>query len=666
MLKKALCALALVFIATICRAQDVGTPQASPPLTELSLEQLMNIEVTSASKKEQKLSEVPAALYVITQEEIRRSGATSIPEALRLAPGLEVARINAHTWAITARGFNSLSANKLLVLIDGRSVYTPLFSGVWWDVQDLLLEDVDRIEVILGPGATIWGANAVNGVINIITKSAQETQGLLVAGIAGTEERGAGSIRYGSKIGEKAYFRAYAKYFDRDNSEALGGGDANDRWHQSRGGFRVDWDSSDRNRFSLQGDIYAGEENDLFTQFTLSPPYTQSVRADIDVSGGNLLGRWSRALSERSDMTLLFYYDRSSRDEILFRETRDTFDLDFHHRFRLGERQEIVWGLGYNLTRDRIGNTFTVSFSPDRRTDQVVSGFAQDEITWLDRRLHFTIGSKFERNDYTLFEIEPSARLAWIPSNRHTWWAAVSRAVRTPTRVENDIRINLVLPGSPPSVIAGVGNPDLKSEDLIAYEVGYRAQPQERLSFALSTFYNVYNNLLASRIGTSFSESSPAPTHSVLPVYPTNQMSGETYGGEIESNWQATDWWRLKGTYSFLEIQLHADPGTAGRPETAEGYSPHHQFSLRSSMNLPRRVEFDSAIRYVDRLPNLDVGSYLVLDLRLEWKPVPDLSLSVVGQNLLDSHHPEFTASSIVGQVTEVEQSVYTEVKWWF
>jgi len=295
----------------------------------------MNVEVTSVSRRAEKLSVAPAAISVITAEELRRSGATSIPEALRLVPGMEVARVDAHNWAISARGFNDLFANKLLVLMDGRSVYTPLFSGVYWDVQDTLLEDIERIEVIRGPGATLWGANAVNGVINIITRSARDTQGLLLAGGGGTEEQGFAAVRYGGKLGDNAYYRVYAKYFNRDDQVLPDGNDSNDRWNMARGGFRIDWDASPENHFTLQSDLYSGRLNQTYFLPAPNPPYAQTNQAHLNVEGGNVLGRWSHTISERSDMKLQVYFDRTVRDGPVLDEDRDTFDLDLQHHFLL-------------------------------------------------------------------------------------------------------------------------------------------------------------------------------------------------------------------------------------------------------------------------------------------------------------------------------------------
>lgn len=637
-------------------------------LSKLDFEELMNIEITSVSKKAQKVSEAAAAIFVITNEDIQRSGVTSIPEALRMVPGLEVARIDASTWAITCRGFNGRFANKLLVLMDGRSIYTPLFSGVFWDVQDTLLEDLDRIEVIRGPGATLWGANAVNGVINIITKQAKDTQGGLVTAGVGTEERGLGSVRYGGKLNDDTYYRVYAKYFDRDSAVDVSGHDGADEWHVLRGGFRMDWEPANSNSLTLQGDIYDGDAGQRLSVTSLTAPYTRTFDEDTEITGAYLLSRWKRTISDNSDIMLQLYYDRTERNTAVMDESRDTFDIEFQHQFSLSERQEFIWGLGYRFTSDDIDNTFSLSFYPDNRDDNLFSAFLQDEIMLIEDRLHLTLGSKFEHNDYTGFEIQPSVRLIWTPYRQHSVWTAVSRAVRTPSRAEEDVRINQkVFPGSPPRVVSLFGNHDFDSEELIAYELGYRVQLMDRLSLDIAAFYNDYDDLRTEEPGEPFPETSPSPPHLVIPYTAGNKMKGETYGIELAADWRVLDWWRLQAAYTYLQMQLHLDGDSRDmRSVSAEGESPHNQVSLRSSMDLTRDLDFDLWLRYVDNLPSQDVGSYITLDARLGWKLYKDIELSVVGQNLLDSHRLEFEPEILDTYPTEVERSVYGKITWRF
>jgi iron complex outermembrane receptor protein len=669
--------LLLLCMITVSWADNPNANQGQQTdLTTLSLEQLMNIEVTSVAKKAQKVSDAAAAIFVITQEDIRRSGVTSIPDALRLAPGMQVARIDSNKWAISSRGFNGRFANKLLVLMDGRTVYTPAFSGVYWEVQDTLLDDVERIEIIRGPGATLWGANAVNGIINIITKKAWDTQGGLVTAGGGTEERGFGAMRYGARLGDDAFVRVYAKYFNRDGFVDPTGTDTDDDWDVVRGGFRLDWQASEHDTLTLQGDLYNGNASQMLTLPALTAPFSLTVNDDIDFLGVNLLSRWQHTFSSTSDMTVQLYYDRTDREEALFvEESRDTIDLDFQHRFTMGARQEIIWGFGYRYTHDDVTNTFFASITPDSRGNHLFSAFVQDDIILIQDRLRLTLGSKFEHNDYTGFEVQPNARLLWTPHTRHTVWAAVSRAVRTPSRGENDVRFNrlVIPPGTPmlnpgplPALVALIGDDDFKSEVVLAYELGYRLRPLDRLSVDIAVFFNDYDNLRTVEPGAPFVETDPAPPHVVVPAIFDNKMHGESYGVELMVDWRPWDWWRMQVTYTYLQLDLDVDRDSldTGAVEV-EGHSPHHQFSFRSSLDLPWALEFDAWLRYVDDLPNLDVGSYVTLDLRLAWRPLKQLELSIVGQNLIASRHLEFVQESFPFP-TEIERSVYGKITWRF
>jgi len=635
----------------------------------MSIEDLMNIEVTSASKKSQKISETAAAVFVITQEDIRRSGVTSIPEALRMVPGIQVAKIDASKWAITSRGFNGFFANKLLVLIDGRSVYTPLFSGAFWDVQDYPLQDLDRIEVIRGPGATMWGANAVNGVINIITKKAKDTQGTLVEAGFGSEERGFGTIRHGGNHKEDLHYRFYAKYFTRDEGVYASGDDAHDDWRVLRGGFRMDYEPKNGDSLTVQGDIYNGDVGETAIVAAPPPDFIRSITDDVKIAGGNLLFKWRRSFSENSEITLQTYYDRTERDDPMIEEDRDTIDMDFQHQFSLSPCNNIVWGLAYRYTRDDIKNTFTLTYDPDSRHDDLISAFFQDEIIIDDYQIRLTLGSKFEYNNYTGFEIQPNVRLLYKPHDRHSIWTAVSRAVRTPSPSEHELRINLeVLPGPPVVFVSTFGDNDFDSEELLAFELGYRVMATDSLSLDLATFYNDYNNLRTLEPKTLFLETTPALPHLVMPFFVENKMEGHTYGVELAADWRYSDRLSFKFAYSYLRIQLHPD-GDSGDPisETAEGDSPHHQVSLRSSVNITRNLDWDLWARYVDNLTRQDIGSYVSLDARIAWRPRNNLELTLVGQNLLDPQRPEFDQDTFLDvAISEVERSVYGKITWQF
>jgi iron complex outermembrane receptor protein len=629
--------------------------KSAAALKSMSLEQLMNIEVVSPARHEQKLSQTAAAIYVLTAEDLRRAGVTTLPDALRLAPGVQVAQVDAHTWAVSARGFNDIFANKLLVLQDGRSIYTPLFSGVYWEVQDTMFEDIDRIEVIRGPGAALWGANAVNGVINIITKKSRDTQGLLVRGGGGTEERGFGAVRYGGKLTDELHYRVFGMYYDRDDSAVPGGGDAHDSWQTGRGGFRLDWEPNEQNAMLLEGDAYAATMEQVYlTIFT--PTGVVSGRGNDHVRGRYALGRWTHFFSDLSDLRLQLYYDRSERETLVFKEDRDNFDIDFQHRFALGERNNVLWGGGYRISWDNIGSNGNISFGSPKQNIQLFSAFVQDELILIPDKLRLTVGSKFEHNDFTGFEYQPDGRLLWTPADQVTFWASISRAVRTPSRAEEDIFLKqLVSPVPVPVTFAG--NKDYESEKLLAYELGHRWQPHAKVSLDIALFYNDYEELRTIE---------PVPGNPLL-FQAENRMHGETYGVEFAPAVQITDWWRVQAAYSYLQMQLHKDSGSLDfTSEADEGRSPHHQFVLRSMLDLPGRVQFDAALRYVDSLPSIGIDSYTVMDLRLGWKPIPSLDISLVARNLLDSQHPEFVPSFIRTQVTEVQHSIYGKITWQF
>jgi iron complex outermembrane receptor protein len=557
---------------------------------------------------------------------------------LRLAPNLQVAQVDSRQWAIDARGFNNTSANKLLVMMDGRTLYTPLFAGVFWDVQDTLMEDIDRIEVISGPGATLWGANAVNGVINIITKSAKDTPGFFAEAGGGTLLRDFVGARYGGEIGKDLYFRVYGKYFDRDSTVTPSGREGTNDWRMGQGGFRADYLPSSGDIVTLQGDGYGGD-------------FEQAAPGHGGLNGQNILGRWTHPLANDSEMTFQAYWDRTYRNiPNLFKETLNTFDLDFQHHFPLGSWLDIIWGGGYRAMLDRVGNSAGLAFVPAERNLQLVSAFLQGEIELVPERLKLTLGSKLEHNDYSGFEAEPSGRLAWTPSEKQTFWAAASRAVRAPSRIDND----LFFPGVPPFVIGG--GEGFRSEKLVALEAGYRIRPMERLTLSLAGYYNFYDDIRSL---------DPVGTNGTIVEYIIRNGNRAKAGGvELSGTWQATDWWRLRGGYSYLQKHVTIKPGGSdlnrGR---AEGNDPEHQFVLQSMIDLPCHFEFDSVFRYVAELPDPNVPGYFTMDLRLAWHPTRNFEVSIVGQNLVDDRHPEFGP---IATRQEIPRSVYGKLAWHF
>lgn len=632
-------------------------------LMSLSLEDLLHSEVTSVSKRPQDMFDSAAAVFVITGDDIRRSGARSFPEALRLAPGVNVGQIDANKWGVATRGFNDRFTGQLLVLIDGRSVYSPLNDGVFWDVQDYLLEDIDRIEVIRGPGGALWGANAVSGVINIITKSAKNTTGGFASGGYGSEERGFGEARYGWKLADDLYARAYLKYRNLDALE-----EGHDAWDALQGGFRADWDR-DELLLTVQGDGYTGTRHHQQVIPQYSPPYLPVFDERFQVSGGNALARMTRRFSEESELQLQAYFDRAERTETAFGNVIDTYDVDVQHRFALPLRQNFMYGVGYRYMSDRYFNKapLWLSYDPPDRGVQVFGGFVNDEVELVEDRLRLTLGTKLEHNDYTGWEAQPNARIAWTPTYRQTVWAAVSRAVQVPGRSANDIHVLLPVEPTPagapplppfPLFVRGNGNPGIESLELLANEVGYRIQPTDRVSFDVAGFYSSYRKFSMGQGGIPYYEGAPTP-HLIYPLTTVNGASGETYGVELSSDWLVMDGWRLGGTYSFLETQLHGfSSGTEG-----EGKDPQHNVSLRSSMDLPGNLQLDLWGRYVDQLPALNIPGYFDFDARLGWRPQKNLELAVVGQNLLEPARLEFEGSAFDRTIaTQVQRGVYFQV----
>lgn len=662
--------------ATLKQSEAMAPPQKD--LTNTSIEDLMDIEVTSASKKQQKLSRVAAAMFVITQEDIRRSGATNIPDLLRMVPGLDVAQINGSTWAIGSRGFNSQFSNKLLLLVDGRSAYSPTFSGVFWDTLDLPLEDIERIEVIRGPGGSIWGVNAVTGVINIFTKRASDTPGTLLEAGGGNIQQGFGTAQFGGKIGRHSDFRVYSKYFNDSAQLELNGKSGADGWRRLREGFRTDSTFSEKDSLTLEGDISTGREGELgFKLPAVTAPGFIAVSEEISLADGSLEGVWNHKFSAKSTSSLQLSYDQHRRDDPLNPEKRDTFDLDFRHNFRASERQEIVWGLGYRATFDDIGGSLTVAMAPAKRSLQLVNSFVQDEIAVVPARFYVTAGSKLEHNDYTGFEWMPSVRATWTPGDRHMFWGAVSRALRAPSRNDTNLVLNIGEfsgPGGTPTLLRLLGNPNFKDERLISYEAGYRAAIAKRLSIDVAAYYNDWNNAQTTEPSTSFFETTPAPPHEVQTLTYENLLYGEAHGIEIAASWRCSEWCSVNAGFTLTNEHLHTRTNSADTLTLpfVEGGAPDHMAQLRSHIKLHRGLEWDAAAYYVDPLEdlgaagNVRIPAYTRLDTNLTWKPREQLSVSVVGQNLLKDHHMEFEDINGSMQSGQIKRSGYIKVTWQF
>ena len=671
-----LAAMAAVMVCAGARGQDKqeaqDTKQKAQDLADTSLEDLMKVEVTSVSKKEQSLSRTAAAVFVITQEDIERSGATNIPDLLRMVPGLDVAQINANTWAVSSRGLNGQFSNELLVLIDGRNVYTPTFGGVFWDTLDLPLENIERIEVIRGPGAAVWGEDAVNGVVSIIRKKASDSKGVLVTAGGGNTDPGFATVQYGDSIKQKVDYRAYVKYFDIHDMRGMGGGDGGDGWHVLRGGFRTDTALSDRDSLMVEGDMYTGREGDpTYMLPSILAPAPLQAQFFIDVSGGYVESIWRHTQSSRSDFTVTGTFDTYERGDLLD-DHRKTESLDFRHHYQLSERQELVWGATYRHTSGESEGSNWLSLVPPNQTENIFSVFVQDEIAAIQDKLYVTLGSKFENNTYSGFAAMPTARVLYQVNRRQSMWAAVSRAVRSPAETDTSLRSNVgavTLPNGTPAEISAFGNPNIKDEGLVAYEAGFRTMITKRVSLDLAAYYNDYDNQITSEPEAPFTETTPQPTHLVLPTIDENLGYGETHGAEAWLKFKVNDRWTLDWSYDFERIHMHPmekSQDFSTGPET-EGSTPHQQARFQSSTNLTRTLSWNLSADFTDRLEAQGVPSYTRVDTNLIWKIRENVKFGIYGQNLLRDRHLEFfDPDDSSTRSTLIRRSAYAKLTWRF
>lgn len=646
----------LLTAVTSITSQGAVTYVADPPpansdatqdLTELGLEELMAIEVTSVAKKAQPIAQTASAIFVVTQEDIRRSGANSIPEALRMVPGLHVARIDSQKYSITSRGYSGRFADDLLVLIDGRTVYSPLVAGTFWEVQDYPLEDIDRIEVIRGPGGTLWGANAVNGMIHIITKKAKDTQGAVITAGGGTEERAFATLRYGGTIGNSLSYRLYGKGFERDSASSAAGN--RDDWRMGRTGGRLDWEPSTQDSVTLQGDYYHGLTGQITSFPTLlAPSFSRSAVEDIRMSGGNVLGRWKHTFGPQNDVTLQFYYDNTRRNELSFMEVRNTVNVDFQHHVALPFGQDVVWGLGYRVSNDHIRNSESLIFDPAEQSLRTFSAFVQDEIKLFQEKVRLTVGTRYLKNTYTGGLIQPNFRLLYNPSPYHTIWAAATHSNRVPSRFERGSR--QLIAGTPTEFVELQGNSAVRNENLWGYELGYRAQLNTNLSVDIAAFYNHYTN--------SSGEQEVSESLALI----RSNVTTRTYGGELAGEWRMLTWWRVRPAFTYFQVRRSAPEGI----EVESGEDPAHQLSLRSLMDLTNTLELDTTFRFVDRLPGLGISNYQNLDVRLGWRPTSRIELSLVGHNLLEARHAEFRPEFIQTSFSQIQRGLFAKVTWRF
>ncbi len=659
----------------LARADDPQSQAGSPDtLKQLTLEELSQIDVTTPSKEPVPVMRTPAAIYVITGDDIRRSGVTTIPDALRLAPGVEVAQIDSSKWSVGIRGFGTRLSRDVLVLIDGRTVYTPLFAGTYWEVQDTLLEDIDRIEIIRGPGGTIWGPNAVDGVINIITKSSKDTKGFFASAGGGNVEQGFANFRYGGGDDQGLTWRVYGKAFTR-GPEDHPDGDNFDAWRGGQGGFRMDWTGGANDSFTFQGDLYKQEDGERVTASTYVPPLNETLDGYEQASGGNVLFRWTRKLSDTNDFQLQLYYDRANRYEPNFGDRLNTFDLDLQARRKILSRQQLLYGIEGRASPGHFLEVFSgLVFSPPDRKDYLISGFIEDDITLVDNQLLLTLGSKILHTNYTGVQAEPSIRLMWTPNARQTFWAAFTHAVRTPSDAEEDFYLSSYLGTAANGVETFArfsANTNFAPEKLNGYEIGYRQLIVKNVYIDFAGFFNHYHDLFSQDLaGPIFVETTlpfpintvQPPTHYLLPAEFGNSLYGLTSGGEIAPEWRPTEHWRLRGSYSFLNMNLSRVPGVSlgATPASVEGASPRHEADVQSSFDLGAKVKLDLVYRYVSALPAVSAPAYSTGDARIAWRFSRHIDFSLVGRNLFQPWHVEYAGDP--GVPVAIRRSAFAAV----
>jgi iron complex outermembrane receptor protein len=639
---------------------------AQTDLTDLSPEQLSKIEVTSVSKKEQKLSDAAAAVYVITQQDIRNSTATSIPELLHMAPGLDVVQLNGSTWAISVRGFAEQFTNKMLVLIDGRNVFDPLIAGVVWADQDVPLEDIERIEVIRGPGATLWGTNAMNGVINIITKPAQETQGALVSAGVGTDERSYASVQYGGKLGNSTHYRIFTKDFDDGPAGEFAGLPSHDSFRSVRGGFRVDTRASDRDFLLWEGEAFSGEAGSQSLIPAYTAPFTHSFVDNVGHGGEDLMGRWIHKSLNGEETTLQASWAHVIHPQEGLDVHGNVVGLSLQHEKIVG-RHDFVGGFSYDFRDAHTSSDTTVSWSPANLSFNIAGGFMQDEIVFLDGVLHFTAGIRVEHNSLNGWDAQPTVRLLWKVSPKQSLWTAYSLANRSAdpddTSIRNDISIFPTPRGL--QVLELTGNPDIKPERMNSFETGYRVQMLKTLSLDATAFYSLYSGLLGQEPGQPFAEAGPPP-RLVIPLIEQNDTAGHSIGGELAAQWVPVHGLRMMAAYSLIEFEF-AQKTAAGITTDRQlwGQPPRHQLQLSSALNLPRHLELSNALSFVDRRTVQNIPGWTEVDSKLSWRPVTSTEFSLGVQNLFNKEHIEFI-SQLGGLPTTLGRTMNGRFTWHF
>jgi iron complex outermembrane recepter protein len=661
-MKTCLGPILLVLVCTITLRAQSDVSLRLEPLKQLSLEQLAQTEVTSVNKEAVSAFQTPAAISVLTGEEIRRSGARNIPDLLRLIPGVEVGQIDSNEWAIGVRGFQGKLSRSVLVLIDGRSVYTPLFAGVYWEMQDVMIEDIDRIEIIRGPGGTIWGSNAVNGVINIISKSSRDTHGMLVSAGSGNWQKGFTNLRYGAGTDALSY-RVWGKAFNRGAQDHSDGNKFDD-WKRAQAGFRVDWKSGERDALTIEGDGYAAEAGQSVRLNFYSPPSNPIVNADRRFNGQNIMASWRRSLSPGSDIQFKTYYDRTQRDELSYKEVRQTVDADFIHHLAW-RRQDITWGLGTRISPSKFTQKVeTVDFTPHDSTYNIFSAFLQDDIFLVRDRLNVTVGTKFEHTTYSGFNYQPSVRVAWIPDPQHTVWGAVTRAVRTASRIEEGFNLTALLAPATPLYVRLIGDGKFEPEKMVAYELGFRKYITSRGFLSLALFHNRYDDVLSIEPRPTEVEGTPAPPHQVAPLDIRNGLLVKSTGGELTGLWDPHESMRLRFSYSYVrpDAKRKSTSNDASTVRQVEGDTARHKIVVQNSIALPRDFQLNLAYRYVSAIPTQLVRGYSTADFRIARMLGQHFEVELVGRNLLQPSHAEYGGNP--GPLVRIRRTGFVALTW--
>jgi iron complex outermembrane receptor protein len=647
--------LSAALAATASAAADVVDPADARDLTRLSIEELANLQVETVSRRPEARIDAPGAVHVVSVEDMRRIGVTPLPDSMRIAPGLQASAIDADEWALTIRGFASRLSRSVLVTLDGRSLWTPLFAGVFWDQHDTSLLDLDRIEVTRGPGGALFGANALNGIIAIRTKPADRTHGgFFNLGVGSAEQMA--TARHGGAARPDLHYRVWGQYRRRDGTTPTGEG-YDDTWRLATGGFRSDW-LRGRDTFTLQGDLTAGDAGGSIALTSFTPPFSTVATDDAEFGGGNVLGRWRRGLDDGGAVTVQAYYDRTHREEPHFEETRGTFDLDAQHRFSWGGRHDVVWGVNARHSQGDFRGMPTLLIEPASRADDIASVFAQDEVRLGD--VHLTAGAKAEWNDYSGWHLMPSVRAALVLAGRHNLWASVSRAVRTTSRVERDVALYSLVSAAGPAFARVEGNDEFEPESVVAYEAGYKVRAGSRVYLDVTGFYNDYDDLASTEIGAPFLEAGtpPEPPRVVVPATFANLKEGSAWGAEAAVTASLGAKWRVQASYSYLGLNVAPDPASTDRSEAIEDNSPEHQIWIASYFTPREDFDLDFTLRHVGEIPGHRVEAFTELDARAAYRATRWLELALIGQNLLHSEHVEFGGGFAIDRAVRARATV--------